>query len=507
VGDFSGGLSLLEDTPGDSVRYARTFTAADGLPHAGIRSMAEGPSGILWIGTRQGGIARYDGSRFTAVSQREGLRSNAGWALAVGGDGRVWAGTDFGVEGINPSTLQPFATLEEMQGERILRMGIVADSMLWAATAYAVHLYDLRGDAPNGIPPPVFITSFLVNGEPQEITSGQTFAHDRNTAAIEYIGVSLKDEEAVRYEYRFGGEDVPLRSSGIQRTVTLAGLAPGAYTFAVRARNGDGVWSAAPAMLSFTIMPPVWRTWWFISAVGIAAVGSVVLLVRRRLRALEGARRLQEEFSRRLIESQEQERKRIAAELHDSLGQSLLIIKNKAELGAAGPAGRDGHLQDISDIASRSVAEVREIAHDLRPYLVDKLGLTKGLRSMIRRLADSSGIAFTGEIGEIDAFFPPEQQINFYRILQEATNNVVKHSRATECLVSVEQSDGGLTAVVADNGVGITAPAGPPTENHGGFGLVGIAERVRLLAGTWRIERRPGGGTAVTVQIPNVEKT
>ena len=167
VGDFNGGLSLLEDDDGDSIRYVRTFTTADGLPHDGIRSMAEAPDGVLWIGTRLGGIARYDGSGFTTISQREGLRSNAGWALAVGSDGRVWAGTDFGVEGIDPRTMQPFPTLKEMQGEKILRMGIGADSVLWAATAYAIHLYDIRGDVPNSVPPPVFITSFLVNGEPQ----------------------------------------------------------------------------------------------------------------------------------------------------------------------------------------------------------------------------------------------------------------------------------------------------------------------------------------------------
>ena len=118
---------------------------------------------------------------------------------------------------------------------------------------------------------------------------------------------------------------------------------------------------------------------------------------------------------------------------------------------------------------------------------------------MVRRLTDSSGIAFTGEIAEIDGFFAPEQEINFYRIIQEATNNVVKHSRATECLVRVERSGAALTAIVADNGVGIASPAEPSAENHGGFGLVGISERVRLLGGTWRIERRSEGGTRLAV--------
>lgn len=495
IGDFSGGLSLVEEGPGDSLRYIRTFTIADGLPHDGIRSMAGAPDGALWIGTRLGGIVRYDGTRFSTVSQRDGLRSNAGWALAVGADGRVWAGTDYGVEGIDSRTMQPFQTLKEMQGEKILRMGMAESGVLWAATSYAIHLYDTHGDAPGAVPPPVFITSFLVNGTPQPVADGQSFAYDRNTAAIEFIGVSLKDEEAVRYEYRLGGEDAPWHSTGAQYAVTLAGLPSGRHVFSVRARSGDGTLSAAPAVLTFTITPPFWRTWWFLSGIGTLLVGSVVLRVRRRLQALESARRIQEEFSRRLIQSQEQERKRIAAELHDSLGQNLLIIKNKAELGP-------DQLADIADIASRSVAEVREIAHDLRPYLLDKLGLTKGLRSMVRRLGDSSGITFTAEIGEIDGFLRPGEEINFYRVVQEATNNVVKHARATTCLVQVEQTGGILRAVVADNGTGLPqAGRTALTEDVGGFGLVGIAERVRLLGGTWSIAPRPGGGTVLTVSI------
>jgi ligand-binding sensor domain-containing protein len=277
VGDFTGGLSLIVDGDGDSLRYVKTFTTADGLPHNGIRSLAEDPDGRLWIGTRLGGITRFDGERCVTISQKDGLRSNAGWALAVQGRERIWAGTDFGVEGIDATSMKPFPTLREMQGEKILRMEIAHDSLLWAVTSYALHLYDFRGDRPNAIPPPILITSFRVNGRSRPVTGGQSFSFDENSCAIEYVGVSLRDEETVRYEYRLEGTQEGWQSAGAERTVTLAGLQPGGYTFAVRARNGDGTWSAAPAVLTFTITPPFWRTWWFMSAAGLAALGAVVL--------------------------------------------------------------------------------------------------------------------------------------------------------------------------------------------------------------------------------------
>ena len=130
---------------------------------------------------------------------------------------------------------------------------------------------------------------------------------------------------------------------------------------------------------------------------------------------------MQHEFSRRLIASQENERQRIAGELHDGLGQNLLVIKNLAALGvrsAQNDPAKSEQFTAISHLASQAVGEVRQIAHALRPFELDRLGLTKALTWMVKPVAESSNIRFRVEIDEVDGLFPPEFEINLYRVVQ-----------------------------------------------------------------------------------------
>lgn len=501
LGDFSHGLTKLRFLDG-KWKAAQTFTTEEGLPDNGIRSLAEDKQGRLWIGTRYGGVAVFDGTGIQTIGLKEGLRSASAWGLYIHENKRVYVATDVGLESIDPVTFQIVPEPLITAGTTGITVGALRDSMLWLLTPASLELQLLTsGDLPLPVPP-VYVTRFNVEGQDRDFRSPLELAFNTNSILIQYIGVSFREAGQLQYLYKVDGLDREWRGPTTERALTLAGLRPGEYTFRVRPVVPPDS-TASEASVSFTIIPAFWERWWFIGLAALAAVLLPGAMVRRRLSALQKAKQVQEEFSRSLIASQEQERKRIAAELHDSLGQNLLIIKNKAEMGAAQPTDAPAHLQEISDIASRSVAEVREIAHDLRPYLLDKLGLTKGLRSMIRRLGDSSGITFVEQIAEIDGFFSPDQEINFYRIIQEATNNVVKHSRGSECMVCVERTGRILTAAISDNGIGVGPPHERNGETGGGFGLVGISERVRLLGGVWSIERRPEGGTQLRVEIPH----
>jgi signal transduction histidine kinase len=146
-----------------------------------------------------------------------------------------------------------------------------------------------------------------------------------------------------------------------------------------------------------------------------------------------------------LIASQESERKRIAAELHDSLGQRLVVIKNLALMflrdsaGASAKGDALGQIEEISAEASHALGEVKEISYNLRPYQLDRIGLTKALEALARTAAASSSVAFTADIDDIDRFFPQESEINFYRIVQEGVNNIVKHSQASRASVRIQR--------------------------------------------------------------------
>ena len=137
-----------------------------------------------------------------------------------------------------------------------------------------------------------------------------------------------------------------------------------------------------------------------------------------------------------MIESGERERQRIAAELHDSLGQNLLVVKNRALLGALSQQDGEARNQfdEIGATVAQTLEDVRTISYNLRPHHLDQLGLTTAIRAMIENIAESSGIEISSELDDIDGVFPSADEITIYRIVQESLNNVVKHSRASKAL-------------------------------------------------------------------------
>ncbi len=221
-----------------------------------------------------------------------------------------------------------------------------------------------------------------------------------------------------------------------------------------------------------------------------------------RAGALAREARARDQFTHRLIAAQEAERSRIAGELHDSLGQSMLLVKNRAQLSLAGeglaPELRS-QLVSIQEIAAQAIAEVRHISHDLRPYQLDQLGLTRALESMIEGAAASTGIQFERRLEQVDDAFTPDSAIHFYRIVQECLNNILKHSRASRVEILLERDIHQIRLLISDNGCGFTPEGSVP--GGAGLGLKNIAERARILEGALRIESQPGQGSSIELIV------
>ena len=160
-------------------------------------------------------------------------------------------------------------------------------------------------------------------------------------------------------------------------------------------------------------------------------------------------------------------------------------------------------LDQISGVASQAIEEVRQITHDLRPHLLDQLGLTQTLRATIRRVSENCPIVFAAHVDDIDGLFGSESEIHVYRIVQEGLNNVVKHSSATEATVVVKRQQHVLTIAVRDNGRGFSRNSEINGDSPGaGFGLSSISERARILGGDVAYESQPGEGFGLTIEIP-----
>jgi signal transduction histidine kinase len=253
-----------------------------------------------------------------------------------------------------------------------------------------------------------------------------------------------------------------------------------------------------------------WRIVGVISLCVVQTILIATLLVQRvQRRRAEGERNAADrnlrQMTGRLLLLQDEERRRVAAELHDGLGQSLAIIKNRVTMclrTRSDPEQVKEQLDEISATATSAIEEVREIAHNLRPYELDRLGLVAAVESMIGRVADSTPLQLSTDLEGIDGLLSQEAETSVYRIVQEALNNVVRHSNATTARVEIKRNGRQLVVIVEDNGSGIPPSAAEPDGPHEhGFGLVGISERVRLLGGTHTIDTAPGQGTRLTVRL------
>lgn len=285
----------------------------------------------------------------------------------------------------------------------------------------------------------------------------------------------------------------------LQRT---AHLPPDAYRFSVSAVSNHGAWTPGKASLLLVPLPRFWQTWWFVLLTLLGVGGFVLLIYHQRISQLKRAKAAHEAFSRRLIELQEDDRRRIAAELHDSLTQSLVIIKNRAlhSLQARDrPELALEQMEEIVESATQALAEVKQMAHDLRPFQIDRLGLGKAIEGMVRRVADAHQLTITTDLDSIDELLLPALQIHLYRIVQESLNNVVKHAAATQAHVTIQKHPQALVMTIEDNGKGFDPELRPG--DHGGFGQVSLKERARILGASLLVQSAPGKGTTVIVTM------
>ena len=210
---------------------------------------------------------------------------------------------------------------------------------------------------------------------------------------------------------------------------------------------------------------------------------------------------MQQAFSRQLIDSLEHERRRISNEMHDSLGQDLSIIKARARRGREKLNGDDDvrrELDEIGSLAEKTSAELKEIAYGLRPYQLDKIGLSRTIEGMIRRVDASCDIEFDTRIANVDELIAPDAAIHVYRIVQEAVSNIVMHSRARRASVAIDRRGNRVDIRIQDDGQGIGATQDAAMDTSGtSFGIIGMRERARLAGGDLDVRSTPGGGTSV----------
>jgi signal transduction histidine kinase len=216
--------------------------------------------------------------------------------------------------------------------------------------------------------------------------------------------------------------------------------------------------------------------------------------------------RTRAELLRKVISAQEEERRRVARELHDETSQSLAALRMSLEtaLAAGDVESRRKRLEEAKTIAGRALDELHRLLFDLRPSVLDDLGLASAIRWLAERHLEPLGIAVRCEFSGLEHRLPAEVEIALFRVVQEAITNIAKHARAETVLIQCAARADAVSIEIEDDGRGFDPAAVPPSPTGTGLGLVGMRERVTLLGGTVEIDSSPGEGTRLVLEAPLV---
>lgn len=501
-------------------RYREFDTAS--VSHNHILCIVEDPhepSRYLWVGTDGGGLDRLDRTtdQFTSFTERDGFPNNTVYGILTDERKTFWISTNKGIVNFNPAThaMRMYDVYDGLQSNEFNRKEFYRgpDGTMYFGGVSGFNAFHPEQIGMNSAAPTVVFTDLrLFNRsipfkgdssilrQPAEFTDSLVLNYSDNVVTFEFAALEYTASAKNRFAYMLEGFDADWILNRTSRTATYTNIDPGSYRFLVKAANGDGVWNETPTALTLIVRPPFWRTWWFLSLVVILflSVGPIIYYIR--VSELKRDQSRQQEISRLLIQSQEGERKRIAQEMHDSLGQELLVIKNRALMGlktVPAESKEKRQLEQISEGATAILKLVRSMSHSLRPPELDRLGVTETIRAILGNVREAYGMTLNAELDEIDGLVAQENEINIIRILQESLSNIERHSGATSIDLRVVVMNGTICITVKDNGKGYSKDS-----VHYGIGLAGITERVRILNGSLSIESGTGSGTTVTVIIP-----
>jgi signal transduction histidine kinase len=226
-------------------------------------------------------------------------------------------------------------------------------------------------------------------------------------------------------------------------------------------------------------------------------------LRRQRARDLELTTDLHR-LSAKIVSAQEDERRMIARELHDEVGQTLAAIRVElafAQRHDADASAIASRLDDVRMITEGALHTIRDLSHLLHPPMLDDLGLIAALESLAAGFSARHGVKVDLRFANMDTRLAPDLETAVYRIVQEALSNVAKHARARTCGVAIERADNIVHIAIEDDGTGFSAAPGTDAARSG-LGLIGVRERATLLGGTLNVVTASGEGTRLYVDLP-----
>ena len=500
-----GGLSRWQNG-----RFS-TYRTRDGLSSDIITALYEDAEGDLWIGTQDAGLNVRRGEKFSRLPGKWGL-PQAVFGIAEDENGEFWIASQPGIARASKRELKTVALARSDQatvvwygtsdGLRVNECSVGGHPEVWKAADGTIWFSTLKGVAAlypdaaklNRVLPPVVIESVKVDD--QTLTTAQagkiTAGHSR--IAFDYAALSFAAPQKVRYRYRLEGFDNDWIDAGLERTAYYTNIPPGGYRFRVLARNNDGFWNEAGAVLSFRLLPHFYQTIWFYALIAMGLAGASFLIYRWRVAEVEAR------FGAVL-----QERNRIAREIHDTLAQGFVGVSVQLEivsrlLASSVDIARE-HLDQARVQVRESLAEARRSIWQLRLQSSESEDFAARLSKVAKQAIGLTPVELRLDVRGTYRPLRPNVEDELLRIGQEAVTNAVRHSSAERIEIELSYAAKKLRMTIADNGRGFAEDSytGGP---NGHFGLKGMRERAKQINAKLVVDSAAGRGTKVLVEAP-----
>src|SRR5258705_3224385 len=384
------------------------------------------------------------------------------------------------------------------------RVAKSSDGRLWFLSGNGVSVIDPSHTTLNTLPPPVHIEQITADHKTYD-TASDGRAPVRlpplvRDMEINYTALSFVAPEKNRFKVKLEGWDRDCQYVGNRRQAFYNNLPPRGYRFRAIASNHSGVSNETGAALDFSIAPAYYQTAWFRTLAVVMFLSLLWAAHRLRLRIVERHQAEITALNESLMKAQEQERMRIAGELHDGVMQQISALS--LMLGTSKRQPEAEAKKTIADVQRKLIevgTEVRQLSHNLHPPMLKDAGLPEALRGYCEEFSHVRGIAVTCDADDKVRDLSRGAALALYRVAQEALGNAAAHGAAQHVDVRLTRSNGRVTLSVTDDGKGFD-----PNRISGlrGLGLINMRERARQLNGTFELDSGPGRGTTVRVTIP-----
>ncbi|HJZ79768.1 MAG TPA: two-component regulator propeller domain-containing protein [Pyrinomonadaceae bacterium] len=477
------------------------FSAKDGLPPGGIGQAFLDHANRLWLASSRGGLIRVDNSGaerpgFRNYTTAEGLSANGTGIITEDLQGRIYVGTGRGLDQLNPETggIKHFTTADGLASGGINSAFRDRHGAIWFGTQKGMSRFEPSAET-SATSPSILISALNVRGSSQRVSAlGENevllpdFSASQNQMQIDFVGLSFAVGDVLRYQYKLEGANSDWSAPTGQRTVNFASLSPGHYRFLVRAINSDGLVSSRPAVVRFTILPPIWARWWFITLAVMMVMLAAYTLYRYRVR--------------RLLEL-ERVRTRIAADLHDDIGSNLSLIAGLSEVLNAQVRGTNGQVADrlstIASVSRRSVDAMSDIVWAVNPKRDNAVDLSHRMRRFASDTLTARNIEFHLTTSSLDRHtrVNAETRRELFLIFKEAINNIARHSAGRRADAELRVARGTIVMLLRDDGCGFQTSDGAQ-----GHGLESMRRRAEKIGGELKFNSSVGAGTSLELRVP-----